>query len=507
MLLYILACSDPAQDSKAAADTTETSRDSVETAVDSADTTDTGTDSDTEPDSDSTQVETDSPPPWETGSWGPMELDIETSYDAKLLGEEAGDAGPDPEIGLAGPGDVDGDGLDDIVVGLRYVEEGGTYCSGAAYVVSGGVRGLVDLADATAILYGSGEDGAGYAVAGGDFDGDGFSDVLVGAPWDVGQDMVYVVDGPVSGVVDLAAEADAFLVGGADGTGYELVNVGDMDGDGRDDVAIPGYSNDEAYVLSGPFSGTMPLGEHASMTVSLLALDHVGRAGDTDGDGFDDLVIGGTDAIPVYALLFEGPARGDLTGADADATFTGPEDPPTYEISPAGAGDVDGDGYADLLFREPLLHGEQETNYAGRVHLVLGPFGSGTDFTTGVAVFEGAEEYGRLGIAMTSPGDMDGDGRDDVFVAAPYTVYSVGDDAGQAYLCVAPFAGSISVADCPVTLRGSDDDRAGSIVASAGDVDGDGWPDLLIGGPGDDEGGGDNAGAAWLFTAWTLHGL
>ncbi|MFH1463221.1 MAG: integrin alpha [Pseudomonadota bacterium] len=217
-----------------------------------------------------------------------------------LLGEEGDTAGD----ALAGPGDIDGDGVTDLAVGApSALSEDGSW-PGAAYVISGPVSGTLSLADADAKLLGD-VDGAaaGYSMAAtGDIDGDGSADLLVGAlsssestgSWD---GIVYVVLGSVQGVHSLA-EAEIQIQGGngGDSLGMVVAGQGDYDGDGTPDLALSytlvPYCYQSALIYFAPAPGVYGA-EDADVTIaSSEVLEGVALAGDVNGDDLDDLLIG-----------------------------------------------------------------------------------------------------------------------------------------------------------------------------------------------------------------------
>jgi hypothetical protein len=164
--------------------------------------------------------------------------------DAKLVGEAEGDYAGNP----VSSGDIDGDGVAEILVGAFGQDAGGS-SAGAVYVVRGTASGLTSLSAAEAKLVGAqADDGAGWSIATGDVDGEGVEALVVGAAGaDTGgpaAGAVYVVRGPVAGTMQLA-KADATIVGENDGdnAGYSLV-TGDVGGDGYTDLLIGATSED-----------------------------------------------------------------------------------------------------------------------------------------------------------------------------------------------------------------------------------------------------------------------
>ncbi len=446
---------------------------------------------------------------------GPIDL---STADAKLVGEEVDDwAGSC----VAGAGDVDGDGLGDVLVGA-YSFDGVGIEAGRAYLIrGGGVSGAIDLADADVIFEAEGSQhwaGKGVSSAG-DVNGDGLDDVLIGVPGENSNGQfagaVYVFHGPVADGLRPLADADAKGLGEdiTDGAGYSVASAGDVDGDGLDDLLVGAPGEDTSgndagavYVVPSPVAGTFELVAMASAKLFAEASgDSAGRvvaaAGDVDGDGFDDVLIGarendaGGDRAGIAYLQY-GPMAGTLPLAGADVRMIGEEEFDWAGSSVAGAGDVNGDGLDDVLVGAPYSDRSEPT--AGTTYLLFGPLAGDVDLSTADAFFEGEEFDDRSGIAVASAGDVDADGTPDLLIGA-HGEDTGGYWAGASYLFYGPLGpGTFALAGADAILFGeASGDNSGMAVAGAGDVDGDGVDDLFIGAP-EESAGGNEAGAAYL---------
>jgi hypothetical protein len=519
---------------------------------------------------------------------------------------------------VASAGDVNGDGFADLIVSGPLGDDGGTD-AGEAYVVFGGAGGfgkavtiggvtrkVLDLTTLSAaegfIIQGdaSGDIAAQSVASAGDVNGDGFADLIVGAR--LGDDggttasEAYVVFGGDGGfgaavtiggvtrqVVDLTtlSAAQGFIIQGdapGDIAGRSVASAGDVNGDGFADVIVSapwgddgGTSAGEAYVVfggAGGFGAAVTIGGVTRQVVDLTTLsaaqgfviqgdapgDHVGygnnalSAGDVNGDGFADLIVGarggddgGTNAGEAYVVFggaggFGTPvavggvtrqvldlttlsaAQGFIIQGDAAFDYAG--------TSVASAGDVNGDGFTDLIVG--AHSGDDGGTNAGEAYVVFGgaggfgaPVGGRQvlDLTTLSAaqgfVIQGDAAFDYAGYSVASAGDVNGDGFADLIVGATY-----GDDGGtnasEAYVVfggaggfgkavtiggvtrqvldlttLTPAQGFIIQGDAP-------GDNAGTGVASAGDVNGDGFADLIVGAfKGDD--GGPGAGEAYVI--------
>ena len=246
----------------------------------------------------------------------------------------------------------------------------------------------------------------------------------------------------------------------------------------------------------------------------------VSSAGDVNGDGFDDLIVGahrgddgGVDAGEAYVLYGgTGLATIDLEGLASDQGFIIQGDTvgdfAGYSVS--SAGDVNGDGFDDLIIGAPL--GDDGFVGAGEAYVLYGGTGLASIDLTNLAVtqgfiIQGATAGDQTGRSVSSAGDVNGDGFDDLIVGAPN-----GDDggnyAGEAYVIY----GGTGLATIDLEGLASDqgfiiqgdtaNDYAGRSVSSAGDVNGDGFDDLIVGAPRGDDGG-SSAGEAYVLYGGT----
>jgi len=427
--------------------------------------------------------------------------------DGKLVGE-----GRQDYAGSAvAAGDVDGDGIDEVLVGAPQEDAGGTE-AGATYLVQGPTSGEVSLSLASVKLKGeAADDGSGVSLAVGDIDGDGVEDVLVGA-W--GRDAggadagaAYLVSGPVASSSGLSV-ADAEFVGEEAGDrAARWLAAGDVDGDGFEDVLVGAYGQDEggedggvAYVVLGPAAGTIDLSAADGRFVGEEAGDQAGwtlTAGDVDGDGVEDVLVGacendaGGDGAGA-AYLLTGPAAGTIDLSEADAKLVGeePEDAAGYSLA---AGDVDGDGVEDLLVGAPGQ--DAGGSYAGAAYLVLGPAAGTVDLSLAEAKIVGEEGGDAAGWSL-EVADVDGDGIGDLVVGAYYEGTG-GSNAGAVYLEHGPVTGTVDLYLADVKFTGEEENNWAGGALTLGDTDGGGLPDIVVGAFGQDAGG-LYAGAAYV---------
>ena len=398
------------------------------------------------------------------------------------------------------PGDVNGDGYADVLAGVSQAAGGGAN-RGQVYVYYGGpsMNGAADrvftgLADGDQL-------GVSVALAG-DVNGDGYADVIAGSRFadgggtDRGQAYVYF-GGP-----SMDSVADVILSGAADNDqfGAAVSGAGDVNGDGYADVIVGAYRADgggtdrgQAYV----FYGGLSMDSVADVTMTGGADEdffgnRVSGAGDVNGDGCADVLVGapladGGGSNRGQAYIYFGGSSMDSV---ADVTMTGGADEDQLGRHLSGAGDVNGDGCADVILGAYFADGGGSNR--GQAYIYYG--GPSMDNAADVTM-TGAADNDYLGCAVSAAGDVNGDGYTDVIVGA-YGVDDGGTERGRASI----FYGGPSMDNAAdVTITGkADNDYLGDGVSSAGDVNGDGYADVIVGADGAD-GGGLDRGEAYVF--------
>ena len=390
---------------------------------------------------------------------------------------------------VATAGDVNGDGFADVIVGAYLYSNPGQSDEGQAYLYYGSSLGV-----GTPNWAGqSNQKNAnfGYSVdTAGDVNGDGYSDVIVGAPWyDAGlayEGSAYVYHGSATG---LSTEPNWTKRGdqAGDRFGHSVGTAGDVNGDGYADVIIgaPYYDDhwdDEgrAFVYYGSATGLSS--SPAWIADSDQAGAHfgysVGTAGDVNGDGYSDVIVGahtfygGGYAEKGRAYVYHGSA----SGLSLNPNWTAEADQANahFGYSVSTAGDVNGDGYDDVIVG--AVHYTNDLQKEGRAFVYHGS-AAGLS-TTPDWMVEGNQQEAWLGRSVATAGDVNGDGFADVIVAAPR--YDHGQqNEGRVYVYHGSAAGLSEIANWIVE---GDEVEAylGHEVNTAGDVNGDGFADVII---------------------------
>ena len=372
-------------------------------------------------------------------------------------------------------GDLDGDGVDDLVIAFPYGDD-----HGKIYLVDGLPEGDVDITTVSRTLDGVDEDSKfGWAVElVSDVDGDGRAELAAGAPaLDGDAGAVYLFAGRDG---DTPADAVTTLLGEpGDEAGTSITDAGSLLGDGVRAVAVGGTGIADfggAYVIAYGSGGTVNLADAAARVVADVAGAQTGEnlsdAGDVDGDGIDDLLIGGADGDVGAAYLLYGPLAGDVLLADADARFLGEEADGTGQ-GLVGPGDIDGDGLDDVAVGSPAY------GTAGRIHVVTGAPRGDVDLDGAWAEVVGVDLYGTLGAVLSTSGDIDGDGRADLWISDPHGTWAF----GAVWLATELDPGSWLIDEVASVLRAPTPrtlaSQVGGTVAT-GDLDGDGSPEVAI---------------------------
>ncbi|MBX7041684.1 MAG: FG-GAP-like repeat-containing protein [Ignavibacteria bacterium] len=400
---------------------------------------------------------------------------------------------------ISSAGDVNNDGYSDLIVGAPFNDAGGSN-SGRAYIYYGGhvINSVVDVV-LTGLVAG---DQFGLSVStAGDVNGDGYSDIIVGAPFnDAGgsnSGRAYIFFGGSS----MNNVADVILTGVAasDNFGVSVSTAGDVNGDGYSDVIAGATGNDAGGTSAGRayiyFGGSSMNNVADVLLTAEAAFDAFGgsvaNAGDVNGDGYGDLIVGaiGNDAgggSAGRAYIYFG---GSSMNSIADVILTGAAVLDNLGTSVSTAGDVNGDGYNDVIVG--ASGNDEGGTDAGRAYIYLG--GSSLDNAADVIMTGVAGDF--LGASVSIAGDVNGDGYSDVLAGA-ISNNSGGEDAGRAY---AYFGGLTMDNTADIVLTGSTAfDAFGKSVSTAGDMNGDGYSDIIAGATGNDAGG-SSAGRVYLY--------
>jgi hypothetical protein len=463
------------------------------------------------------------------------------NIDVSFIGENAHDRSGGR---VAGAGDVNGDGYDDFLISTN----SGETRPAKVYLILGRESGwdqITELTNADASFYADGSEGKhtnslrGVPISGtGDTNGDGYDDFSVGdSQADEGQGRTYLVLGKSDGWQrdsSLAQTAITRFVGEevSDYSGISVSGAGDVNGDGYDDLMIGSknrqyipdpnggnwiYDPGQTYLLLGNSEGWGSVFSLAGADASYLGegLDDssgsgLRSAGDVNADGYSDFLIGspfnnnGDIWTPLrgqtYLILGKTDGWTMRTSLEnADASFVGEGGGDFSGQSVSGGGDVDGDGYDDILIGAFFY--SVSNRHLGKSYLTWGK-PDGWEMRASLTFADGSflgedygATYGNISGYSVSGGDVNGDGYSDMLIGG-YGYGASNPDIfqrGQSHLMLGKDGDwgqnySLENADASFLGEGADD-QSGMSVSIAGDVNGDGYNDLLIGAPGNSEGG------------------
>ncbi|MEO1208316.1 MAG: integrin alpha [Cyanobacteria bacterium J06638_20] len=459
-------------------------------------------------------------------------------------------------------GDINGDGIDDFIIGALFADPNGG-SSGQSYVVFGRRDGFGDSFDLSSLNGSNGFVINGIGVGNlsgrsvseaGDVNGDGINDLIIGADSadpngnDSGES--YVVFGRRDGFEASLELSDlngnnGFSISGVnagDFSGRSVSQAGDVNGDGIDDLIIGAYladsgdrgSNGVSYVVFGRrdgFEANLDLanldGTNGFAIHGIETADFSGRvvsqAGDINGDGLDDLIIGApfadsnaTNSGESYVVFGHRESFGtDLELSDLDGrngfVIEGDRRGDYSGSSASYAGDINGDGIDDLIVGASAA--DPNGSSSGKSYVVFGRRGgfedslelSSLDGSNGFVINGiGAQHFS--GNAISGAGDINGDGIDDLIIGAPLADPN-GQDSGESYVVFGRnggFDASLELSSLDgnngFMISGIDiSDHSGVAVSGAGDVNGDGVDDLIIGADGADPNGHDSGESYVVF--------
>lgn len=395
---------------------------------------------------------------------------------------------------LARLGNANGDAYDDVAIAAPLASAPGMPAeSGVIHVHYGSSGGL--LPGGVVLLGKHLGERRGSALAGiGDADGDGDDDLVAGGPYrvtDLQQGRIYLYRGTGGGMA--TEPSDSVSTGGVAGLfGAAVAPAGDWNGDGYADVVAgapladafgPVADAGAAFLLLGSASGLTASTVHQGTLAGGRLGEAVGCAGDWNGDGFGDYAIGepgydGTIGADEGRVIVSFGRRADNNLPLPDAVISSQAAGSQTGFLVSGLGDLGADGFPELGYGE--IFGSDGSLNIRRGGIALAARTS--TVSNGASNLAGGPPPLRMGAAVASGGDFNGDGLDDVLLGAPRDDASVPNE-GVAYW-VLGVTGSVALTGAGGTLAGGQiASEFGAAVAMVGDVNGDGYDDALVGAP------------------------
>lgn len=461
---------------------------------------------------------------------------------------------------VAGAGDVNGDSIPDIIVGAPHANSG--------YVIFGQKNGFdnINLASLAKTgqgftIYSSAGGSVGISVSGaGDINKDGFDDVIIGAPIDnYSAGKSYVVFGSSNhsdiNLANLLPNQGFSIAGfGNSKCGTSVSRAGDINGDGIGDIIVGAYvfGSDKlgtSYVIFGNKTGFTNIEASTDLSVNGIGFSitanaswdeagySVSGAGDFNKDGYDDIIIGapqGSKYPGVSYLIFGSNHASNITLAnltlDRGFSITGFKAGDGTGYSVSGAGDIN--GYADVIIGAPYKTvniyapnqdgpstcSKSSSTYtcknAGTSYVIFGKangFNNIDLFTTDLVATKqgfsiaGSNYLGTSGYSVSNAGDVNKDGFDDIIIGETYDGAS-GSHSGASYVIFGRKDSEFVnidlyklTPDQGFSITASVAGNSGWSVSGAGDLDRDGYSDLLIGQPYADPNGISDAGITYVL--------
>ena len=396
---------------------------------------------------------------------------------------------------IKGNSDINGDGVNDMLVASPtddfYSTDGGRVFGFYGSILSSMTSADANFEISSTLI--NAELGIGLDFAG-DINSDASADLVVGEP---GSESVYIYYGPLTGDYS-TSDADILIYYSGsygDGVGTSVAGLGDQNGDGNDDLLIGNtyYRNSdtewhrgEGLLVNGPISIDLDLYLDAIILSGGEDKDfcgtYVGTPGDLNGDGLPDLML--TGGHQYYGVPTNSYIEFGPINSNVDlvsADVTISKGPSELSTAPfAGDMDIDGSGGMDLIIGMPGRNPAWGINGYGAVYIFYDPLTSMINYSDADADIQGEGSEENAGNSVTNVGDINLDGYDDILFGVPG--YSVG--VGAAALFFGPLYGSYLLSDADYIFVGDYAD-AGRSVSGLGDINGDGYPDFAVGEPGE----------------------
>ena len=381
--------------------------------------------------------------------------------DASFMGDERGNEASHDVYGV---GDVNGDGIDDFAIGVKFINQTGLR-AGKVYIFFGKASGwpvLTHLSSADASYLGEGETGeAAHVYPAGNINGDAYDDIIIGAGFfdtpatDAGKCYVILGKPTDQWAKDVSlADADASYIGEQEGdwAAHRVAGVGDVNGDGLDDFIVGANGRDIdnfqnrgiTYLILGKTEGWTPNVSLSEADASFIGYPQknlnsgwtISPAGDVNSDNLADFLIGARGKSRAFLILGQtAPFGKDVLVDEISATvFKGETDNDYMASDLRAAGDINLDGYDDFIIGAP--ENDAASNNAGRAYLVYGRESWPDNFpiADADAIFTGENENDQAGWTVASGGDVDNNGTNDLLIAAPKYDVDTNQDVGKVYL-------------------------------------------------------------------------